>query len=240
MCRKTFLACLLTSLPLWIAGNADAAIVTSTMSASLEARLKNKTDVASSTALTDAISGIESKGNSYTETSLSYSFGTGSGLLTGNSLITAEKTADAKKGEDHYGRSSMVFDFGVDEDTSFSLLGNWGFFNNNIADTPDSLNYVLTGPVGTIVSSSTTTDTGIAADSFSESGLLTAGNYQLSFQAELSERHDETAVSSAGWTISSFQLTTVTSVPEPSSLVFLGLLSVVLVSGSRRRRLIAQ
>lgn len=227
---------LIVLLTICFASHANAAIVTATMAADVQADFRNQSQSDHSSVLSDTIGATASQGNSTTSTSLAYAFDFGAGQLTANSLIIAEKTQNRGRGGDHSGSISMVFDFQVDSQMSYSLDGTWGFLDNSTSGTADSLTYLLTGPSGTIVAGATTVSTGIGADSFSETGILNAGTYQLSFQADLNERFNNRSLAQAGWTVDRFKLTEVSAIPEPSSMVFFGLLSAVLATRRRRSK----
>lgn len=207
-----------------------------TMTADVQAEVRGQTQNDSSSALVNTIGASVLQGNSTTNTTLAYAFDSGAEQLAANSIIIAEKAQNRGRGGDHFGSSSLVFDFQIDSQMEYLLDGTWGFLDNSTSGTADSLTYLLTGPSGTIVAGATTVSTGIGADSFSETGILNAGAYQLSFQADLNERFNNRGLAQAGWTVDRFKLTEVSAIPEPSSMVFFGLLSAVLATRRRRSK----
>ena len=233
MYRLTIIGSLHALMAFAIATTSNAAIVTASMAADTQARIRTATDSDVSSSLIDSFSSNASIDNSVTNSALAYSFDTNSGSLTASSLLTANKTVSARRGGDHLGSSSMSLTFQVDADTNCSMAGNWGFSGASF-DLADSLTYTLRDDSATLITSSTTSNGGVGSAAFNESLTLPTGTYQLSFQSSLSETFNRQDFAQVGWTINRFQLSPVTAIPEPSGVFFFGLLSVVLIS--RRRR----
>ncbi|MCO8124631.1 PEP-CTERM sorting domain-containing protein [Stieleria sp. TO1_6] len=220
------------------AASSSAAVVTANVSASVQANFEGKTDSAVSSALSDSISASSVELNSQTTSGINYSFDLANGALSASSLITTEKLVSAKRGGFHHGASSFLLDFQIDSEMEYSLHGTWGFFGNSNSAPPDSLGFVFSGPDGTIINRTSGVAGGTNAGAFNEVGTIGAGTYQLAFQSELNETFNSQDVARVGWAIEGFQLnstTTLSAVPEPSAVIFLGLLSALGI-GRRKRR----
>lgn len=194
-------------------------------------------DTATSTMNADSIGAFQSANNSFTEADLSYGFDSGTDTFSGTALIVAEKTVSARPGGDHCGTADYSFTFTTDETMDFTLAGTWGFDNITATGTADSLSFLLEDSSGMAISSgSTTSGSGIASDTFSDSGTLAAGTYTFTISGKLFETLNNMTTAQAGWDLQQFTLSSSTvGTPEPSSLsllitAFLGCL------GHRRRR----
>lgn len=183
----------------------QADLVTSSSSGNVYAQFALDVDTNSSTAPSAGIQALASGNNSFTQTALTYAFDLPNLTLTGNSLITAQKTVSARPGGDHTGTSQYLFNFEIDAPMKFDLDGTWGFAGSSGSGT-DTLLYALTGPGGSVASGSTTSNLGVNSDTFSESLTLQAGSYALTFTAELRETINNQDTRLAGWTIDGMTL----------------------------------
>lgn len=211
-----------------------AAIVSSTLSASADAVFRVSSDASTSSKAADTVSALAFSDNSYSYSENAYSFDAGSGLLTAEMVLITEKYSSSRRGGDHSASSSLTFDFEIDSDTQFEIQGSWGFNQASTSGTADQLSFTLEGPSGTVANAFTAINSGNNAETLSATGLLSAGAYRLTLQAELNERITRRDFATAGMTIDRFQLTEVSAIPEPGYVAFLACGSMVILC--RRRR----
>lgn len=205
--------------------------ITGSVSASMNSGPPN---TGSYSTLSGSISRTFTFENSFTTSSENHTW-SGTGLtqsLTGAGLVTEEKTVSAKPGGSHEGTSTLTVVFTTTSATNLSLAGNWGFVGNT-GTVPDSIGWTLVGP-STNMSQSAPTSGG-TGQPFSASTTLGIGTFTFTITANFNETINNQGTRTADWNLTSFQLSSATSVPEPgvSSLALAGLL---LASGWRRWR----
>lgn len=211
---------------------ANAGLVTVSTSAEVTALFDSSTpDIDSSTANSGTLAASQSGNNSLTNSDITYAYD-GVGMFSGNALIVAEKTVNARPGGPHTGTAEYSFTFTTDMDMDFTLGGTWGF--DGADGSSDSLNYILQDSGGTTISSgSTNSVAGVSSAGFSDSGSLSAGTYTFLITAELNETINNQGIAQAGWDLTEFTLTAGT--PEPSSLSLL-ILGISFCGSFRRKR----
>ncbi len=215
-----------------LAGSANAGLVSHSLSAEVLADFDGTVDTDNSTTDGATIGAFATGNNSFTDSDLTYAFDPTGSVLTGGALVVAEKTVSARPGGDHLGTNSLALTFTIDAVADFDLSGDWGFDGANPGVPSDSLIYVLTGPSGVVSTGSTTSNLGIASDSFSASGTLTPGLYTFSINASLTETINNQGTAQAGWQISQFALT---HAPEPGSFSLVAMASCFALLRRRRR-----
>jgi len=155
-----------------------AAIVSATVSADVNASFAELDDRHASAALADTLLASSAADHSITGATLDYRFDHVAGTLTARSLLVTTKTVSARRGGTHSGDSSLKLDFEIDRDMEFSLAGFWGFDGNSRSNSPDMLEFELSGTNGVLAGLSTTSQPEASATPFSASGLLAAGQYR--------------------------------------------------------------
>ena len=220
-------------------------VVSYSVSGSVIAELANVTsltdsltgDVDSSTLILNGTGGTQ---NSITTSSLSYSWDGSS--LTGSGLIETEKTIPAKPGGLHHGESTLSFNFSIDEISTYSLNGNFGYVGVTASDAADNVSWSLTGtPLsGPNYTASGTanavSDTTVHEQVFSASDTISAGIYTLVLTGDFHETVNSPESRLAGWEITSFTVAPVAPVPESTSFVVLGWLALASLHRRRTRR----
>lgn len=166
----------------------------------------------------------------FTESMLDWSFA--DDCLDANGLVTAKRDTETKTASEHSGTSSFLIKFEIDSEMEISICGDWGF-SGNTEDGGDGLRFQLRDETSAIYSDSTTSNTGIASDTFEHTSILGPGTYTWEIRVALTESLTEPQIAQAGWALSKFKLSNV-AVPEPTGLLVLGLGGIAMIT--RRRR----
>jgi hypothetical protein len=145
---------------------------------STQAEFDGVSDSDSSSIWTDSLTSNVAQNNSFSESVLSWSWDNPTQCLSANSLLTAEKTVNPKKGGEHAVTSQFTFTFEIDEQASIDFSGTWGF--EGISGSDDLLTLSLTGDVSPAYIENTTSTAGTASDTFTYSSTLERANYKPS------------------------------------------------------------